>query len=316
LKLFFTWIAIFVVLSVAFPITLNIFLFGAEREIHKDNSGYIDVYFVSEDKVVNMKTEDYIRGVLMAEMPGEFEVEALKAQAVASRTYMAQKATVSSAAQEHKGADVCTDYAHCQAYISDDEAKNKWGKNARRYLKKCKNAVDDTSGIIAVFDDEPIKAVFHSVSGGRTENASDVWGADVKYLRSVDSPGEESAPGYTSEVKIGLDEFKAKLSDSFGIDFSEGIVGETIRSDGGKVKTIQLGNKTIKGTEMRTAFGLKSTNFDIKISGEDVVFSVRGYGHGVGMSQYGANHLAKQGKGYREILKKYYNGIEFKSLYE
>ena len=317
MKYFFVYLAFLGVAVVALPLAMNVCLHGAGGgNTDMDDAAYTNVYFASEDEVVHMKTEDYIRGVLMAEMPAEFEFEALKAQAVAARTYMVQKASVAGAIDEHKGADVCTDSSHCQAYVSDDDAKTRWGKNASRYFKKCKNAVEETDGIIAVFGNEPIKAVFHAVSGGRTENAADVWGSDVEYLRSVDSPGEENAPKYVSEVRVGVDEFRAKLANSHGVDFGDKLMGTVVRSEGGNVKTIELGNKTIKGTEVRAVFGLNSSGFDVRLEGDEVVFDVRGYGHGVGMSQYGANYLAGQGYGYKEILKKYYNGIGFASIYE
>lgn len=316
MKYFFLWLAFFVFVIVVLPLGLNFFLRPDLGKEVSPNGEDIQVYFHREDTVRSVRTEDYIRGVLMAEMPAEFELEALKAQAVAARTYTARFLNSSHLQTDHPEAAVCTDPAHCQAYITDEEAKKKWGKNASFYLDKCKNAVLDTAGEIAVFDGEPILAVFHSVSGGRTEDASEVWQGDVAYLKSVDSPGEESAPKYRTQAEFTMEEFKSRLAKEWDIDFSGGMVGEYVLSRGGSVKTVDIGNKTIKGTDIRRIFELASADFVIDVRGDTVVFNVLGYGHGVGMSQYGANHYAKEGLGYREILSKYYTGIEFDNMYE
>ena len=313
MKYFFAWIAFFVFLTILLPLLLNMNFSENQKQKPPRNDSGIRVYFTSEDKVKTMKTEEYIRGVLMAEMPAEFEIEALKAQAVAARSYMAEKSKNTVKDDVHPDADVCTDSSHCQAYLSDTDAKAKWGKNADKYFDKCCNAVESTAGVVAVYNDEPIKAVFHSVSGGKTENASDVWSGNVSYLKSVDSPGEESSPKYESTAEFTMDEFKSKLKQELSIEYS-GEIGNVIRSEGGAVKSMQISGNTVKGTDMRRVFGLNSANFEIKIVDDTVVFSVIGYGHGVGMSQYGANHCAKQGMNYKEILSKYYNGISFAKL--
>jgi stage II sporulation protein D len=289
--------------------------FADERKEKPSSDGSdISVYFTSEDKVITMKTEEYIRGVLMAEMPAEFETEALKAQAVAARSYMAEKSKNIAKDNVHPNADVCTDSSHCQAYISDKDAKKKWGKNADKYFGKCCNAVESTAGVVAVYNGEPIKAVFHSVSGGNTENASDVWSGDVSYLKSVPSPGEESAPKYETVSEFALSDFKAKLKDELGIEYKSDAIGKTTRTEGGAVKSIEIAGTSVKGTDIRRVFGLNSANFEIKTENDKVIFNVTGYGHGVGMSQYGANYCAKQGMDYKEILTKYYSGISFAKL--
>lgn len=303
------------ILIILLPLSLNIAFF--DKEEHKQESvqgADIGVYMASEDKVVTMKREDYILGVLMAEMPAEFELEALKAQAVAARTYMAEKMKSPSEKDKHKGASVCTDSTHCQAYISEKDAKNKWGKNASLYFEKCKKAVLETRDIIAVYKGEPIKAVFHAITGVRTENAGDVWGTDVAYLRSVESNGDSLAPKYQTSLEISIDEFKSTLAKECGVSFDSGIIGEVTRSEGGAVATVRIGDKVIKGTQIRTLFSLRSAYFDIVPCENSIVFNVRGYGHGVGMSQYGANYCAKEGMTYDKILTKYYTGIEFAYL--
>ncbi len=316
MKYFFIWLAFFAFSIVLLPMVLNMNFTNIKDNEKQYKGSDIRVYFSSEDKTVKMASEDYIRGVLMAEMPAEFELEALKAQAVAARSYMAEKAKNMADDNVHPDADVCTDSSHCQAYTSDTDAKKKWGKNASLYFEKCKNAVDSTSGVVAVFNNEPIKAVFHSVSGGKTENASDVWGGSVAYLKSVSSPGEENAPKYESTVKISLDEFKSKLKKDAGVSFKKGDIGKTVRTEGGGVKSIEIGGKEVKGTQIRSIFGLNSSDFEIDINDDTVIFRVTGYGHGVGMSQYGANYCAKQGMNYKEILQKYYSGITFAKLHE
>ncbi|MBQ8587823.1 MAG: stage II sporulation protein D [Clostridia bacterium] len=301
-------------LVILFPICLNASFLSAVKDEEDLGGDIIDVYFASFDEVIDMPREDYILGVLMAEMPAEFELEALKAQAVAARTYLAQKISTSSSDGRHKGGDICTDSSHCQAYVSEKDAKEKWGKNASLYFEKCKNAVKSTKGVIAVYNGEPIKAVFHAYAGGKTENAEDVWGSDVAYLKSVASPGDEYAPKFHTEAEFSIDEFKGKLAESHGVNFTDSLIGDISRSEGGAVLSIELGDKVLKGSEVRTVFGLRSSSFDIIPCEDTVVFKVTGYGHGVGMSQYGANYYAKNGDSYMEILKKYYSGIDFATI--
>ena len=166
-----------------------------------------------------------------------------------------------------------------------------------------------------IYNNEPIKAVFHSTSNGRTQNASDVWEGDVPYLMSVESPGEELSPSYKSELVKSVDEFKKAFKD-YNVGFGKTLIGKINRSESGSVKTIEIGDKIFKGTEIRSIFGLRSASFDVKVSGEKITFYVTGNGHGVGMSQYGANFLASTGSKYKDILKKYYTGVEIINIYE
>ena len=315
MKYFFVWLAFFACLTILVPLGINMSAVPEKpTDLTEKNSSRINVYFSENDSVVTMDAEEYIQGVLMAEMPAEFELEALKAQAVAARTYMAEKMTHSTENTHPDGADVCTDFAHCQAFISVEDAKTKWGKNASLYLKKCKKAVAETEGIIAVFNNEPIKAVFHSVSGGKTENASDVWGEAVSYLVSTQSPGEEEAPKYQSRVEVDIEKYRTLARDNWDADTTANIISNIVRSDAGGVITAQVGDKTVKGTDIRQVFGLNSTVFEVVSDENTVVFDVTGYGHRVGMSQYGANYYAKEGLGYKQILRKYYSGIEFADM--
>ncbi len=274
----------------------------------------VKVFFKDEGKILEMDFEEYIKGVVMAEMPASFEIEALKAQAVAARSYALDKMKT---AKEENGADVCTDYAHCQAYITDEKARSNWGDAADENLRKIEAAVNDTRGMIMTYDDQVVTAVFHSTSSGITENAKDVWGSDVPYLKGVKSVGEELSPKYLSSVTVGIEEFKTALkTHSETIDFKNPIIGEISRSDSGGVISICLFGESFKGTLIRSLFSLRSTNFDISSDGENVIFNVKGNGHGVGMSQYGANYMASQGETYDKILTTYYTGVKICDMNE
>lgn len=282
----------------------------------KKNEPYdkISVYIKNEDRVCDMDMSQYLKEVVAAEMPAEFETEALKAQATAARTYLVNriKAENEQAKTEHKGAKICTDPTHCKAWMSEADRKKAWPEDkADGYWKKISDAVESTSGIIITYNNSPISAVFHSTSSGFTENAKDVWGGDVPYLVSVESRGEEASPRYHSELTLSVDDFKKKAEESIsGINWESGLFGNIERSDAGGIKTISIGGVQIKGTQFRNIYGLRSANADIFEEDGTVYIRVTGFGHGVGMSQYGANYLASQGMDYVEILKTYYTGVE------
>jgi stage II sporulation protein D len=277
----------------------------------------VNVFITEQNRIQRMPLEDYVKGVVAAEMPAEFEVEALKAQAVAARTYALAKeiALGGKGCELHEGADVCTDPEHCQAWQSVEELKKKWGENFEKYYEKVSKAVDSTKGLVMIYQDALILPVYHAISGGRTENSEDVWQKSIPYLRSVISPGEEVASKYKTTVVLSQDEFVRKLKEkepslklTSGNILSE--VRDLERTQAGHVKSLKIGNVTFEGKEIKEIFGLNSTNFSFEKRGGDIVITVIGYGHGVGMSQYGANALAKEGKKFDEILKHYYQGIE------
>jgi len=285
---------------------------------------YIKVYVKSEDEVKEMKMEEYIKGVVAAEMPAEFSIEALKAQAVAARTYAygRLKKIYGSKEDVHNGADICTD-VHCQVWVSKEEAMKKWGIfSAFRYWNKIERAVNETRNIIATYEGKIINPVFHSNSGGRTENSEDVWeGAAEPYLRSVVSMGEEAYPGFETTVLIRIDEFLSTLKKEYPDIKTGNDIMEDIKvidyTEGGRVKNIMIGNTIMKGTDIRRLFSLKSANFKIeREDSETLRITTIGNGHGVGMSQWGANYLAKNGSTYEEILKYYYKGIELEIIKE
>lgn len=266
----------------------------------------IKVYNCANNVIMTVKTEEYIAGVVAAEMPADFHTEALKAQAVAARTYLVEKGSCSN----HPEANICTDSTHCQAYKSVDELKKQWGEDFAKNYTKISSAVVATSGEIILYDGEPISAVFHSTSSGRTEDSEDVWGSSRPYLKSVDSSVDENSPKYASSKTVSLDRFKEIIKEArSSADFNKSLISDVVTTDGGSVNTVKIGGETFKGTEIRKLFDLDSANFVIDVADSDVIFDVRGYGHGVGMSQYGANFMAIDGSDYIEILKKYYTDV-------
>lgn len=272
----------------------------------------VKVYIKQTDTVCDMDINTYLTGVTAAEMPADFEVEAMKAQAVAARTYLVSHMYDSASgntAEEHKGAVICTDSTHCQAWVSEQDFKQN-RENADEKWDKITLAVKDTSGEIITYKNKPISAVFFSTSSGRTENAEDVWGKEIPYLKSVKSKGDELSPRYESEENFSIEDFKKKAEEKIsGIDWNNGLFGNIERSKAGGIKTIDIGGVTVKGTDFRTIYGLRSTNAEILEKDNNIKISVKGFGHNVGMSQYGANYLASQGEDYKKILKSYYSGV-------
>lgn len=270
----------------------------------------VSVYINSGDKVEEMEINQYLKCVVAAEMPVSFEPEALKAQAVAARTYLASHMQ-SEAPEQHKGAPVCSDSTHCQAFISEEKRRESWGAAADGNWDKISRAVEETDGLIMTFNKKPISAVFHSTSSGKTERAADVWGEDIPYLQSAESEGDVYSPKYSSEVRISAEDFKRILEENIeGVDWSEGLYGNIVRSESGGIISLDIGGKSIKGTEFRKIFDLNSTNAEFEEDNGNIKILVKGYGHGVGMSQYGADYMAKQGGLFEEILKSYYTGVK------
>lgn len=267
----------------------------------------ISVYDAEEDEVTEYELEKYLVGVVAAEMPASYAEEALKAQAVAARSYILSRR--GSDMDSHHGADICNEPAHCKAYLSEEATTEKWGADlSKTYLEKIRRAVFDTEGQYLSYEGRAAVACFYAASGGRTENAADVWGTDTPYLRSVESPGDLSYENLITTAAVPLSEFSEKL----GIDSPA--IGDVTRTEGGSVKNISIGGKDFSGTQIRSIFGLKSANFDLEIGESEATFTSRGSGHGVGMSQYGANQMALSGKNYTEILLHYYSNVTIENL--
>ncbi len=279
----------------------------------------VTVYNPETDKVMEMDLEEYLCGVICAEMPASFPYEALKAQAVAARTYIVKRCENATSSDEHKGAMVCTSSSHCNAWLSKEERMSKWNKNeAEGNWNKIVSAVNDTSGEIMTYDGAPITAVFYAISSGKTENAEDVWGGNVPYLKSAESPYDAQAPGFSSTVTFSKEEFKnIVLSSGKGADLSaspKNWYKNENRSEGGAVIDCNIGGTVFKGTEVRSLFSLRSHNYTLSYADGTFTFNVKGYGHGVGMSQWGAKYYAEEGKNYKDILKIYYSGISFQKI--
>lgn len=297
-----TKIAILFIILFTIPIINGI----VNKNVQTDT---VKVYDIKNNKLLEINQTDYIVGVVSAEMPIEFEFEALKAQIIASRTYLASKVKC----DKNPIADICTDSTHCQAYLSLEDLKVKWGSNYNKYITKIKNAVKETKDLMIYYQNKPIKAVYHSTSSGKTENSKDVWANDLPYLKSVDSSVDKESPKYVSEFTVTLSEFISILKNKYNdIDFNNEIFSDITRSEGGGVKEIKLFNKKLTGNEIRSIFNLRSSNFNIESNDNNIYFKVFGYGHGVGMSQYGANFLAKKGYNYKDILLHYYTGVDIK----
>ncbi len=287
---------------------------GIYKKPLKEDIATVNVYIKSQDKVTAMPVAQYLKEVVAAEMPAQFEPEALKAQAVAARSYLFARSFSYKAngyPQEHKGADICTDPNHCKAHIFESDRRKSWGNDAENNWKKISDAVTSTSDEKVYYNGEVISCVFHSTSSGKTENSEDVWGGAREYLKSVESPGEEESPSYKSQRILLKSEFIQIAEENIeGVSFDGELTGEIIRSEAGGIKSIVIGNVPIKGTVFRSIYGLKSTNVNITQTDTDVTLDVTGYGHGVGMSQYGANAMAKKGATYKDILTHYYTGCE------
>lgn len=283
-----------------------------QQEADAVDAGAVNISLETDGEIVQIPLEEYLVGVVLSEMPATFEMEALKAQAVAARTFSLKQLNNG----KHEHFNLCSSSTCCQAWTSETAVKNKFGTSFDQYWSKAASAVAETSGEAVYYENKLIDAVYFSCSGGMTEDAVAVWGNDVPYLRGVSSPGEEASSAYTSEVVVSFERFKQiMMTANEKITLTgnpSGWFGEIERTEGNGIKSMEIGNCSISGLEMRKLFGLKSTNFEIAVSEEGVTFSVWGYGHRVGMSQYGANAMAKAGKSYKEILRHYYSGVEIK----
>ena len=255
--------------------------------------------------------EDYIKGVVAAEMPASFPEEALKAQAVASRTYAVR--AVDNADFDLEPGDIG------QAYVTVDEMRENWGENFDEYYSKISGAVDSTKDEIMVYKGEPILAVFHSTSAGETERAGNIWNYDLPYLESADSVGDTFAPNYETRTEIPSAEVIDKIKEKYPeFEADENGLFESIaineRSGAGYITDMTVGNMSFTGKQIREALGLRSANFTVEKGENGIIFTTKGYGHGAGMSQYGAKYMAENGSDYRAILNHYYKDVDIEKL--
>lgn len=283
----------------------------------------VRIFHKETNTVITLPLEEYVAGVVAAEMPASFAPEALKAQAVASRTYAVVHMRLfgGGGCPKHPEADVCSDPAEGQAWASQDTLRRRWG-GARypAYWRKVREAVTQTRGLIVVYANRPIEAVFHAASGGRTEDAKWVWGRAVPYLQSVPSPGESAARYQAARVAFSLSDLAARTSVPLNeITTLKGQGKPTVailgRTPSGRVAKARIGRKEFTGKEVRQMLGLNSTMFNWRLSGNNLEVSADGYGHGVGMSQYGADALARQGMDYVAIIRYYYRGTQVRALF-
>lgn len=287
---------------------------SSESDLPRDT---IDVMMSNTGSVKTLKMREYIIGSLSGEMSASYHKEALKAQAVACYTFALYVA--SREEKRPEGADISDDSTVYQSYIDEDARKKKWGDDFEKNEKIMSEAVDEVFGQYLEYDGKPAMAAYHAMCSGKTESAANVWGKSVSYLKSTVSSGDKLAPNYETCQKVSADEFKRILLKKgltygdYPTDASKWI-GDIERYDSGVVKYVDICGKKISGTDMRSLFSLKSADFDISFADGGFTFTCRGNGHFVGMSQYGADYMARQGSSYDEILNHYYPGTVLKKL--
>lgn len=320
----FIFILCIIILTFLIPVIFttkrikNVFSNNEEKEIEVisyDYSKYKNIKLLHQDtkQIEEINLDEYIINVVSAEMPVDYELEALKAQAIVARTYTIYKITTS---KKHENADICDKSTCCQAWISKEDRFKRWDEDKRiSNWNKIVKTVNETAGKIITYEGKPINAFFHANSGGKTQIPFYVWGGTgYPYLQVVATNGEENYSQYSSQAKFTKEEFIEKVKkehEDFEIDFEkENCIQIIERDESNRVVTVKIGNLNLSGVETRTLLGLRSANFTIEINNNEIIFKVIGYGHGVGMSQTGADALAKQGKNYEEIIKHFYAGVE------
>lgn len=314
LKRFILFIFIFIIIIFSLPLLVINFDKSFSKQVQnlEENNLKVKLYRHETGKVEEIDLEKYLEGVLVAEMPAKFDIEALKAQAVASRTYVISK--ILSENKIHNVADVC-DTVHSQAYIDEKDYENKFGNKLDEYISKIRRALDETRGEVLFYNGNIVKnALYFAVSSGVTEEASEVFSFSEPYLKSVDSKFDQDAPNASKEYVFKENEFINKINHNYENanvkKFDDIEIIDYTKS--GSIDKIRLGNEVIRGLDFRYLFGLNSSNIVMEKKGEDIFINVKGYGHGVGLSQWGAGKMAELGYSYDEILKHYYTGIEIK----
>ena len=270
------------------------------------------VYCCENGEIQDVSVRDYIIGAVAAEMPVSFEPEALKAQAVAAHTYAERQCLAAEGREELNGADFSDDPAKFQAFLTEDELRARWGTHYDTYYSKLSTAVDSVVEKVLTYEDEPIIAAFHAMSTGMTESAENVWGSDVAYLQPVESAADVNAPQFEEQVSFSPDETGDRLTNAHpALQISgdpSGWFGEPEVSEAGTVLSMRVADGIFTGQELRTLFELRSAAFTVEYADNKFTFTTRGFGHDVGMSQYGADAMAQAGADYTEILAHYYPG--------
>ena len=275
-----------------------------------DTEVEIAVFRSSKKIIEKVPFEDYLVGVVAAEMPADFKEEALKAQALAARTYIVNRLVSKDMMGVPKGAQVTDTQIH-QVYMNDEEMRRNWGKDYSWKKEKVLEAVRTTGGQILTYDGKPIDALFFSTGNGYTENSEDYWSGNIPYLRSVSSPWDKKSPKFSNQKVLTIKEFEAMLGVKIGSGSTIGKIVE--RTTGKRVGKVDFNGKVLSGKDIREKLDLKSSDFAWERKGENIVITTKGFGHGVGMSQYGANGMAEEGSNYKDIVKHYYQGVEITS---
>ena len=307
---------ILVVLISIILVPLSITNFFYDYKIQKAITGFISNkqetkvnirVLRNNSSVETMPIEEYLIGVVSAEVPASFEEEALKAQTVAARTYALKQMEN----RKNESYDV-TDTTSSQVYQSDDELKNKWKDKYDEYINKIKKCINATEGEYLTYNNEIIYAFFFSTSNGKTEDNKDVFGQDLPYLKVVDSSFDENeTSGFVSQKTFTLQDFYEKLN----LKYSDNLnITDKQLTSSSRVKFITINGQQFKGRDFMKKLSLRSNDYNIERKDNNVIITTKGFGHGVGMSQYGANALAKQNKSYQEILKYYYQGTNLQKL--
>ncbi|GLY09030.1 stage II sporulation protein D [Bacillus badius] len=273
----------------------------APKEVQEQPALDVAVFRSGTKKTETFPLEEYVAGVVAAEMPASFEKEALKAQALTARTFIIKQ--MMSGSKVNGQANVTDTVAH-QVFKTKEELKQLWGKDFDWKSKKINEAVQETAGQVITYNGAPITASFFSTSNGYTENSEDYWNEPLPYLKSVASPWDESSPEYSTKQTMPLAEFERKLGISVNGKGEAGTI--TGRTEGKRIASVKIGGKEFSGREVREKLELPSSDFNWVLKSGDVIITTKGYGHGVGMSQYGANGMAKEGKNYKQIIAHYY----------
>jgi stage II sporulation protein D len=300
---------------------------AAEQPASTDNPDEIIIVTDTEDVAINMYNqwtkqlvelpiEEYLVGVVAGEMPATFDVEALKAQAVAARTFAVDKMLSfgGRGCNLKEGADVCSSFAHCQEWISEDMMRKNWGEEFDLKYEKVRQAVADTNGEIMKYNGKPIEVLYHSTSNGKTEEASEVFSNSLPYYRSVESTGEEDAPKFEGSVTYTNQKFAEIFKTRYHVKLNPANLKKEIKIDGytdsGRIRDLTVGGFKLKATEFRLLYKLNSTDITFVFGKDSITMKTKGYGHGVGMSQVGADRMAQRGYSYKDILYHYYQGVD------
>lgn len=281
---------------------------GTENEVVK-------VMAKADGNIMTASVTEYLVGCVASEMPATYHEEALKAQAVAAYTNLVRLRKNPDSSLN--GADISDDPKKHQGYLSEEGQKEKWGDKYDRYHEKILAAVSEVAGQAVTYNSEPIVAAYCAISTGKTENASDIWGGELPYLVSVVSSGDKLSPDCSSTVVLSAEQFVSAVSGDAEIQLGDdpsAWIGSVERTEAGSVKTVVIGGKTVTGSKARNLFSLRSPAFSVEYSNGSFTFNVTGYGHLIGMSQYGADYMARNGSDYKAILSHYYTGTQIEKI--